>query len=162
MYWEPYVSRVPVGGICAYLVEQADDCRRLLEGVDEELGARRYAPDKWSVKQVLGHMADSERVFCYRALRIGRGDATPLPAFVEEAFAAASGSDGRSVASLAEELQVVRHASVALFRGLPREAWSRRGCVAGDTVTVLALAHIIAGHTAHHLDVLRDRYGVGA
>lgn len=161
-HWEPYLRRVPVGGICAYLVEQADECRRLLAGVDEDVGAHRYAPGKWSVKQVLGHMADAERIFSYRALRIGRGDATPLPAFVEEAYAAASGSDSRTVASLAEELQAVRKASVALFRGLPPEAWTRRGRVANGTVTVLALAYIIGGHTAHHLEVLRDRYGVGA
>jgi hypothetical protein len=151
-----------VGGICAYLAEQADGCRRLLAGVDEEVGAHRYAPGKWSVKQVLGHMADAERIFSYRALRIGRGDATPLPPFVEEAYAAMSGSDGRTVASLAEELHAVRQASVALFRGLPPAAWTRRGWVASGTVTVLALAYVIGGHTAHHLDVLRDRYGVGA
>lgn len=161
-HWEPYVRRVPHGGICTYLEEQGEECRRLLAGVDEEVGAHRYAPGKWSVKQVLGHMADAERVFSYRALRIGRGDATPLPAFVEEAYAAMSGSDARTVAGLAEELRSVRQASVALFRGFPPEAWSRRGHVANGPVTVLALACIIGGHTAHHLDVLRNRYGVGA
>lgn len=157
-YMSIYVDCVPDGPILDTLAAQIDETAALLGSAGEERGDHRYAPGKWSVKEVAGHLADTERVFAYRALRFARGDRTPLPAFEQDDWVPAAGSGGRTVADLVEELRRVRGATVALFAGLPAAAWRRDGVASGQRMTVAAAPWIIAGHERHHLEVLRDRY----
>lgn len=122
--------------------------------------SRRYADGKWSVKEVIGHLSDTERVLSYRLLRIARDDQTPLPSFDENAFVVAAQADGRELGSLVQELVAVRAATLALVRSLDEAALARRGVVKDSSFTPRGLVFIIAGHFAHHMNVLRDRYGV--
>jgi len=156
-----YVARVPGGtDIVDLLARQRDATLARFAALPEDRGGHRYAPGKWSVKEVLLHLSDTERVMAYRALRIARGDTTPLPGFDEDAWAPLSGADARPLEEVAEEWGDVRQASLALFRHLPAEAWTRRGTASGMPVSVRALAWIIAGHERHHLAVLGERYGL--
>jgi hypothetical protein len=159
-YYGRYIGRVPAGDIRELLASQNAVTRRTLDGVSEEVAMKRYAPGKWSVKEVVGHLTDAERVFSYRALRFARADETPLPGFDENAYVPAANFDARSLASLVDEFADVRRATVALFRGLDDQALLRVGEASGHAVSVRALAYIIAGHELHHLEVLRDRYGI--
>ncbi len=120
----------------------------------------RYAPGKWTVRELVVHLADVERIMAYRALRVARGDATPLPGFDEGAYAPQSGAEAHPIGALAEALSDVRSATLSLFRLLPPDAWTRRGTASSAPVSVRALAWIIAGHERHHVGVLADRYGV--
>lgn len=122
--------------------------------------AHRYAEGKWSVKEMIGHLADAERVLSYRLLRIARGDATPLPGFDEKAYVAASNADNRELAHLAGELAAVRASTLALVRSIEPEMLPRRGTVNNWSLSARALVFIIAGHFAHHMNVLREKYGV--
>jgi DinB family protein len=156
-----YVSRVPAGSDILDLLErQRESTLARLAKVPESRGAYRYAPGKWSVKELVLHVSDTERIMAYRALRVGRGDETPLPGFDENVYAPASGADAVPLAELAQALSDVRRATLALFRHLPAEAWTRRGTASGAPVSVRALAWIIAGHEHHHVEVLVERYGV--
>ena len=157
-YYGKYVDRVPDGDLLQTLRTQLDETLALVRGLPEERGGHRYAPGKWSIREVLSHVIDAERIFAYRALRIGRGDATPLASFDENAYAAASNADARTLADLAEELAHVRLGNLALFRSLDDEALARRGTASGGEVSVRALAWIIAGHERHHVSLLRERY----
>ncbi len=157
-YFERYLARVPEGDVVDLLAQQIEETVRLLSGLSEERARYRYAPGKWSVKEVVGHMADTERVLSYRALRFARGDETPLPGFDENALVANAGFDARPLADLLGEFEAVRRATVALFRGFPPEAARRRGVANEKTVSVRALAYIIAGHERHHRDILAERY----
>lgn len=157
-YYSRYISRVPEGDVLELLERQGRESSALLRALPEGRGAHRYAPDKWSVKEVVGHVADSERIFSYRALRIGRADSTPLPGFEQDDFVRVAGSDRRPLRDLVAELEAVRAATIALFRGLDDEALARRGTASGQAVTARALAYIIAGHERHHLEILRGRY----
>jgi hypothetical protein len=127
---------------------------------DAAVAARRYAPGKWTIKEVLGHLIDDERIFAYRLLRIARGDRTPLSGFDEKLFAENSGAEGRPLASLVAEYGVVREATLALLRSLPKDAWMRRGEVNGYQASVRGLAFHIAGHELRHLAALRSLYGI--
>ena len=118
----------------------------------------RYAPDKWTLKEVLGHMIDDERIFAYRSLCIARGDTHPLESFDENAYVAGANFESRPLKSLLDEYSLVRHSTIALFDSLPAEAWLRRGTVAGYSATVRGLAFHIAGHELHHVGVIRERY----
>ena len=154
-----YVARIGDDeDIAAVLGSQLDQVLAWLDRTPETRGGYRYAPEKWSVKEVVGHLSDTERVFAYRALRIGRGDATPLPSFDDQAYVSAARAGDRALASLAAEWGDVRRASIALFRNLPAEAWRRRGVAGDQPISVRALAYIIAGHVRHHLEVLKARY----
>jgi hypothetical protein len=154
-----YVARVNQDeDILALLANQLDQVITRLSPVPEIRGGYRYAPEKWSLKEVLGHLSDTERVVSYRALRIGRGDATPLPSFDDHAYVAEQGAGDRTLAEMVGEWGDVRRATVALFRNLPPHAWDRRGVASDQPVSVVALAHIIAGHLRHHLVVLEERY----
>ena len=144
--------------IVALLERQVGDIRAVLDGLGEARGGHRYAPGKWSVKEVAGHMADAERVFSYRAMRAARGDETPLPGFDENAWVAAAGFDRRPLRELVEDLVAARASSVRLFAGLDAAAFARRGVANGQPFTVRAAAYIVAGHVAHHLRILRERY----
>jgi len=159
-FYRGYVERVGTGAVVREMDAQLEEVQRLLVGVSDDEAMHRYAPGKWSVKEVVGHIADTERIMAYRALRIARGDATPLAGFDENAFVAQAGFDRRTFDSLLDEWVVVRHATLALFRGFGDEEIGRAGISNGVPVTVRALAYIVVGHVAHHLDILRERYGV--
>ncbi len=153
-----YVEKVPDGDVIEALIGGAEIMAALLHDVDDERANFAYAPGKWTLKEVLLHCADAERIFAYRALRIARGDQTPLPGWDENAYAPMSGAPARSLDSLLDELESVRNATVTLFEGLPADAWDRKGISNGKEVTVRALAWICAGHLLHHLGILQERY----
>ncbi|HUF67973.1 MAG TPA: DinB family protein [Longimicrobiales bacterium] len=157
-FYTGYVARVPAGDIVAILRDQLADTLSLFEPLAEADAERPYAEGKWTLKQMLGHLADTERVMAYRALRIARGDTTPLPGFDENDYARAAGSDARSVDDLRNELVTTRAATVALLAGLPATAWERTGTASEATVSVRAMACIIAGHELHHRAIIRTRY----
>ena len=157
-YYAGYVARVPAGDLIAILNEGAEQTAALLAGLAEERAGFRYGPGKWSIREVIGHIADAERVFAYRMLRIGRGDITPLAGFDENEYVAAAHFDARPLPDLLDELRAVRRATVTLLRGLDDDAWQRRGTANGLEVTVRALATICAGHEMHHREILRTRY----
>ena len=156
--YEKYVSLVPEGDIVGLLGEQINETLALLRSIPEERGGFRYAPDKWSIKELVGHLIDSERIFSYRALRFARGDKTELPGYEQDDYVRGGSFDEVPLADLAAELASVRQATVLLFKHLNGEAWTRRGSANDSEVSVRALAHIIAGHELHHRSVLRDRY----
>jgi hypothetical protein len=157
-YYGRYIAAVPDGDLLALLRDQLAETEALLREVGESRGSYRYAPGKWSVKEIVSHVADSERIFAYRMLRIARGDRTPLPGFEQDDYVAPSAADGRALAELAAELRSVRAATVTLLGGLPPEALVRRGIANNDEVSVRALAWIIAGHERHHARMIRERY----
>ena len=157
-YYGKYTSLVPDGDIVATLEQQLAATLNLLRGLPEERGNDRYAPDKWSIKEVIGHIADTERIMSYRALRIARGDTTPLPGFEQDGYITNGNFNARSLADLAAELETIRRATLFLFKHLSEEAWLRRGTASENEITVRALAHIIAGHELHHVEILRTRY----
>jgi uncharacterized damage-inducible protein DinB len=157
-FYHGYISEVPGELIGKYLVDQLHDLERLMEPLDETAARARYAPGKWSVKEVLGHLTDAERIFAYRLMRIARRDATPLPGFDENAYVPAGEFDARALASLVGEFGAVRRSTLALVEGLPPDSWVRRGQASGASITARALAYIIVGHVAHHARVLRERY----
>jgi hypothetical protein len=157
-YYGRYIALVPEDHALAALERPLGEMIPFLSGLTEAQGALRYAPDKWSVKQVIGHVVDVERVFAYRALRIARGDDTPLAGFDENGYAAQAGSDRLALRALVDELDLVRRANLAMFRGLPDEAWARRGTANQSPFSVRALAYVIAGHARHHARIIRERY----
>ena len=162
-YYAGYISRVPAGADpLAMLREQLAAVPALLSGVGESRAGYRYAPEKWSIKEVVGHLSDCERVFAYRILRIARADETPLPNFDENAYGRTGGFDRRALANLVEEWVSVRGATLSLTGSLDGEAWKRRVLANGKPISARALAYIIPGHVAHHLGVLAERYGVAA
>jgi hypothetical protein len=158
-YYGKYIALVPEGDILAALEAQLGETLALLRPVPEDQGGVRHPPYTWSVKEVVGHLTDSERVFGYRALRFARGDATPLPGFDENAYARAADSDRCSLSDLVSEFEAVRRSHLWLFRGLPASAWAQVGEANGSAVSVRALAYIIAGHGRHHTAILRRRLG---
>ena len=160
-YLAGYASLPPDGPILETLAGQAERTAAILTGpAAAGRGDHRYAPDKWTVKEVVGHIADTELVFAYRALRFARGDATPLPGFQQDDWVPTSGCGERSLAELLELFRRVRAVSLALFAGFPVAAWGRRGVVEGAEIVVSALPWIIAGHELHHRRILRQRYGL--
>jgi hypothetical protein len=144
------------------LSSQQERVLRMLEPLGDAAAAYRYAPDKWSIKEMIGHLSDCERIFAYRLLRIGRGDATPLAFFDENAYVPASQSDLRPLSDLVDEWRAIRLATIALVRGMPEEAWALRGTVSTHPISARALLYIIVGHVDHHLAVLSERYGIRA
>lgn len=157
-FYETYVSKVPAGDLLTILEEQHGETQRLLAGIPEAQALKRYAPGKWSIKEVVAHLMDSERVFGYRALRFARGDQTPLPGFDEKTYAAAGNFDRRSLKDLAAEFTAVRRASLALLGSFDTAELARRGTANNKEISVRALAYVIAGHERHHVEILRQRY----
>ncbi len=157
-FYAGYIGRVPEGDLLRTLEAQPGEYARTLGGLPEARGNFAYAPGKWTIKEVVGHVIDAERVFSYRALRIGRGDTTPLPGFDEKAWVPLSGANDRTVADLLGEFRAVRTATLALLRHLPPDSVKRRGFASDNEVSVRALAWIITGHAIHHLGILRERY----
>jgi len=158
-YYAKYIKLVGDDALGA-LRAQSASTPRLLSGLSDAQAMHRYAPGKWSVKEVVGHLLDGERVFGYRALRIARADATPMPGFDENAWVPAAHFDRRPMPDLVADYQTVRAATVALFSSFDEEALTRVGTANDNPFSVRALAHIIAGHELHHVGLLRDRYGL--
>jgi hypothetical protein len=157
-YYGRYIDQIPDGPIVDLLRTQVRGTLDLLRSLPESKGDHRYAPGKWSIKQVVGHIIDGERVFSYRALRFGRGDSTELPGFEQDDYARDGGFDARTLRHLIDELESVRRGTVLLFEGFGEEAWLRKGIASSNPVSVRALAYIIAGHEHHHVKVLREKY----
>ena len=157
-FYANYISQVPGSDALSVLEAQRVQMLQLFAGRSERDGSFRYAPGKWTVKEALGHITDTERIFTYRALRIARGDQTPLPGFEQEDFVKNGAFGERTLAGLAEEFALVRGASLALFRSFPEEAWTRKGVASQKEVSVRALAFITAGHQIHHRLILEERY----
>ena len=157
-YYFRYIDRVQSEDVLGELEAQLDETLALLGGVTEERSLHRYAPDKWSLRELLNHVTDTERVFLFRALWFARGFNTPLPSFDQEAAVPAARADEVSWGRHMEEFRSVRLATLTFFRNLPAEAWTRSGIASDNLVTVRALAYITAGHTAYHMAILRERY----
>jgi uncharacterized damage-inducible protein DinB len=159
-YWT-YVDKVPEGDVVEILEQGLAETVQLLSGLPAELERHAYEPGKWTVREVVGHMIDAERVFGGRAHWFARGAGSELPGMDQENFAAASNAGDRPLAELVEEFRLVRLSHLAMLRGLDAAAWQRRGMASGSSVSVRALAAILAGHEIHHRGVLRDRYLAG-
>lgn len=157
-YYGKYVALVPAGDVLASLDAQLRETVALLDGIGEEQALYRYAPGKWSLKEVIGHVADVERVFSYRALCAARGETAPLPSMEQDAYVAQANFDGRTIDSLLDELTAVRHATLALARSMDDAALARRVVASGAPVTARALIWMIAGHERHHQLGLREHY----
>ena len=157
-FYAGYVNAVPDGELLVLLRDQLAETEALLREFKGARADHRYGPDKWTVKEVVGHMADAERIFAYRALRFARGDRTPLPGFDENDFVRGSNFNARPLPEIAGELRSVRMATITLFAGLSEEALARRGPANGVEVSVRALAWITAGHERHHARIIRERY----
>ncbi|MGH9842068.1 MAG: DinB family protein [Blastocatellia bacterium] len=157
-YYEKYIALVADGDIVKTLETQIDATLEVLRSLSEEKGNHRYAPDKWSIKQLVGHLSDTERIFAYRALRIARNDKTPLPGFEQDDFVANADFDSARLAGLADEFAAVRNANIHLLRGFSSEAWLRSGIASENGLSARAAAYIIAGHELYHLDILKTRY----
>lgn len=153
-----YLGTPVAGDVLTRLENQAGELGLLFRSFSDSQALHRYAPGKWSLKDLLQHLTDAERVYAYRCLRIGRGDATPLPGFDEDAFAVAAKSDERPLGLLLADFQAARAASLALFRSLPEGAWLNPGTTNGRQVTTRCMPYFALAHAAHHLDVVRERY----
>jgi hypothetical protein len=153
-----YIGQVPDGDLVQTLERHGKEFVEFLRKIPESKGDFSYGAGKWSIKEVIGHISDGERVFAYRAMRIARGDTIPLPGFDENAWVPLSGAKDRTLADLIDEFQTVRAGSLSLFRHLSPEAIARRGTASNREVTVRAIAWIVAGHAMHHQKILRERY----
>jgi hypothetical protein len=159
-FYAGYIAKITDVDVLEMLERQSDQLRELASAASPEQQEFRYAPGKWSVREVVGHLIDGERIFGYRAFRIGRGDQTPLPGFDENEYVAASDYDRRDLMSLADEFALVRAANLAVFRGLSGKERRRLGTANGHPVSVRALAFIMAGHVEHHVALLGERSGL--
>jgi hypothetical protein len=159
-YYSKYISLVTEGDVLGLLERQPAELKTLAAGLSGDRETYRYAPGKWSVRQVIGHMTDAERVFGYRAFRISRGDATPLAGFDENLYVDRSPYDAVAAKQLAEEFAFVRAANVAFLRQLDASRWPLKGTANNNPISVRALAYIMGGHVRHHLNGLRDNYGI--
>ena len=157
-YYGKYVSLVPDGDILTILSKQIEETTGLLNSIPESRGGLRYAPDKWSIKELVGHLIDTERIFAYRALRFARNDKTPLPGYEQDDYVSNSSFDSYALADLASEFKSVRQSTAFLFKHLEPNAWMRKGLANNGEASVRALAHIIAGHELHHRGILSTRY----
>ena len=157
-YYDRYISLVAGNDILTTLEDQRRSMMLLLSGRDEAEGNFRYAPDKWTAKEVLGHVCDTERIFAYRALRIARGDTTPLASFEQDDYVRNGPFARLLLCDLIEEYIAVRRATLSLLRAFDEAAWARRGVASENPVTVRALAYMIAGHELHHRRILEEKY----
>ena len=152
------VAALDGGSLPDLLTVQTVTLHGLLDGIDDGFARKSYAPGKWTLAESLVHVADTERVFSYRLLRVARGDSTPLPGFEQDQWVPLSGANGRPPSDILIEIDVVRAATLALVHSLDDSALMRTGTASGNPVSVRALVWIIAGHFAHHLEITRDRY----
>ncbi len=157
-YFDRYISLVPDGDIMAILQEQIEKTLSVLRSLPEAQGNFRYAPDKWSIKEVIGHMIDTERIFAYRAMRFARNDKNPLHGYEQDDYIRNSSFNSFPLNELIDEFMYVRKSTILFLKHLTSETWTRRGTASNAEVTVRALAYIIAGHELHHLNVLTSKY----
>jgi uncharacterized damage-inducible protein DinB len=153
-----YIDRITSDDIEAVLESQLIETVNFLQVISEEQSLYRYAPDKWSMRQLLNHVNDGERIFLFRAVWFARGFPDELPGYDQEVAAATANADQYSWASHIEDFRAVRESTLTFFRNLPDDAWSHSGIASGNRVTVRALAYILAGHVAHHTAVLEEKY----
>jgi len=161
-YYEQYIALLPATDVITTLATQMATTRALLDSIDEAKAGHRYAADKWSIKELVGHLIDGERVFAYRAMRFARNDQTSLNGFEQDDYVANGEFDSRLLADLAAEFEHLRRSTILFFQGLSDEAWTRRGTANDTPVSVRAIAHIIAGHEVHHIGILKTRYLAGS
>jgi hypothetical protein len=159
-YYGTYVSLVPEGDAAAALEAQPAQLRQLAGARDSNSETYRYAPGKWSIREVIGHVIDAERVFGYRAFSIGRGEQQPLARFDQDAYLAAAGFDQRPLSDLVNEFGVVREANLLAFRHFTDADWDRTGTVSGNPMSVRAIAFIMTGHVRHHVRIIQEQYGI--
>ena len=157
-YYEGYVSLVPETDIIPVLENQIQELRSLIAAVPEERGSHAYAPGKWTIKELLSHLIDGERIFAYRALRISRGDETPIEGFDQDPYIEHSHANDRSFSSLVEEFDLTRRANMAMFRNMRDADWERSGTASDNAVSTRAVAWIMAGHVRHHVNIVKARY----
>ncbi|NUM79648.1 DinB family protein [bacterium] len=158
-YANMYIRLLPDDGqLLKHLKDNFAVTKKLMTSLSEDQLLSRYAENKWTIKEVLVHIIDDERIYAYRALRFARNDQTELPGFEQDDFARYSGANERSLASILEEYEAVRHSTITLFNGLPDEAFLREGMANGNKATVRALAYHIAGHELHHLNIIKEKY----
>jgi hypothetical protein len=155
-----YVALVPEDDIMSAMEQQSSEMQKVLSSLDEPKSQYRYADGKWSVKEVIGHIVDAERIVGYRALAVARGEQQPLPGFDEQTYVQNASFDGWKLGDLAEEYALCRRTNIVFFKNLPAEAWDRSGTANNARVSVRGLAYVIVGHARHHLQVLRERYGL--
>lgn len=160
-YYFTYINQVSGNDVFPLVETQLDEMSLFCSRISEEKSLYRYAPEKWSLRQVLSHLSDTERLFCFRALWIARGFESALPSFDQNVAMANAGADKVAWRSLVEEFQRVRLASISLLANMPAEAWDRSGIASDNRFTVRALAYMIPGHVTHHLKILRERYAAG-
>lgn len=157
-YYFRYIDQVQGSNVLDSLTTQRREVLDLLQGLPETKAGARYAPDKWTLREVVGHINDTERLFCARAFWFARGFDTPLPSFDQNVAIAAARFEERSWRDLMDEFAIVRDASLSLFASLPADAWDRRGLASDNPFTVRALAYLAAGHVTHHLEIVKTRY----
>ena len=157
-YYSRYIDLIQTDEIIPTLKSQLEETKAFLAGISEEQSLQSYAPDKWTLRQVVNHMNDTERVFIHRAFWFARGFGDALPSFDQDICVAASSANDMSWDGLKDEFNHVRLATISFFENLSPEAWSRTGIASDNSVSVNALAYIIAGHLAHHRNVIEERY----
>lgn len=157
-FFAGYISQVEEGDIVATLKNNQEQTKILLDSISEEKGSYAYAPDKWTIKEAIGHITDTERIFAYRFLCIYRGDTTPLPSFEQDDYVKNSNANKRSLSSLARELYAVREANLLMLEDLDESKLDFQGTMSGKSVTPRALLYMLAGHEAHHIKILKERY----
>jgi hypothetical protein len=157
-YYQRYIALVPEGDVISTLATQMTETQTLLQALPASVATYRYAPEKWSVNELVGHIIDSERIFSLRALRFARNDPTPQPGFEQDDYVRGATFDAYPLADLAAELDAVRQATIFLFRHLDEQAWTRTGTANNAEISVRALAYLIAGHELHHREILSTRY----
>jgi hypothetical protein len=157
-YYFRYIDQVVGDDICRVLEDQLPETLMLLRGISAQQSLHRYADGKWSIREVVSHLSDTERLFVFRAFWFARGFDSPLPSFDQNVAITAAAADNRSWASVVDEFETVRAATLTFFRGLPDDAWMRRGIASDSPFSVRAFAWIAAGHVVHHMAILRDRY----
>ncbi|MGJ7922047.1 DinB family protein [Neobacillus sp. LXY-4] len=157
-YYGPYINAVPEGDIFETLHQQLEDTVKLFKNLNENQAEFRYGPNKWSIKEVFGHMTDTERIMAYRLLAIARGETLSLPGFDENEYVRHAEFDKQTLEELLEQFTIVRKSTLALLKSLSTDAWLRRGTANQHEVSVRALAFIIAGHELHHRTIISERY----
>ena len=157
-YFETYIELVSEGSIEDTLIKQLNDTTAFLSNTSETQANYRYATGKWTLKEVIGHITDTERIMSYRLLRIARGDQSPLAGYDDEAYVNEAAFHSRSLPDLLKDFSAVRQSTVSLVRSLPEDVWSRKGIANNSEISVRALAYIIAGHELHHVKIIKDKY----
>ncbi|MCA9735714.1 MAG: DinB family protein [Deferribacteres bacterium] len=157
-YYHKYIRQLPDGDICEILASQLDETIKLLAQIDEVQANHRYAAGKWSLKDVVAHIVDTERVFAYRALCFARNDSGPFPSMEQDNFVRFGNFANRSLKSIVDEYRFLRQSNIVLFRSFDDEISMRKGIASGTEMTVRAIAYIIAGHERHHVSVIQEKY----